>query len=226
MISSTEGEIMPAKKKGKPIGVDEPDFAEAQLYWTILRDNPEYRKDYEEYENDPDGKFIWFTDKWSMLKPLNPCEWLNPENVYCLDSNKPAPIHLFPDNTPKIPVSSKVISKNSYKIRLELELDLRCTKKILKNEIEKIIEKEAYSGQSTSLRKNLLGDNNLRTIKEYYNMIYIYNKKKEEKEPEEIYKMSIEDEQYFYSKGSFLHYCRTIDDLIKDFPVPIKNNSS
>jgi hypothetical protein len=88
MISSTEGEIMPKKKKGEPLGVDEPDFAEAQLYWTILRDNPEYRKDYEEYENDPDGEFIWFTDKWSMLKPLNPSEGLNYEKFSFSDDRK------------------------------------------------------------------------------------------------------------------------------------------
>lgn len=138
---------MSAKKDKEPIGVAEPDFAEAKLHWEILRDDPEYREDYKKYEKDPDDKFLWFGNKWSMLKPLDPNEELNPENVYCLDSNKPAPIHFFPDNTPKIPVSSKVLSKDSSHLRLELDLDLRCKKEIINDEIEKIIEKEAYSGQ-------------------------------------------------------------------------------
>ena len=101
------------KKMGEPIGVDEPNYYEALLYWEILRDAPEYREDYEKYKKNPDDNFFWFADKWSMLKPLDPKEDLVPENVYCLDSSKPAPIHLFSDNTPKIPVLLKKTSKDT-----------------------------------------------------------------------------------------------------------------
>ena len=217
MISSTEGGNMSSKKK-EPIGVMEPAFVMVELYWTILRNKDEYKEDYKEYENDPDGKFMWFTEKWSMLKPLDPSEDLDPENLYHLDSSKPAPIHFFPDNTPMIPVSSKVISKNSCRLHLDLSLDLRCDKEILKNEIKRIIDKEI----DTSFRKNIFGDKNSKTYQDYANMLYIYNKKKEGKEPEEIYTMSIEDDRRFFSKGSVIHYYRTIDKYIKDFPVPIR----
>ena len=117
-----------------------------------------------------------------------------------------------------IHVSSKVISKNSCRLHLDILLDLRCDKEVLKNEIKRILDKEIDS----SFRKNIFGDKNSKTYKDYENMLYIYKLKLEGKKPEEIYTMSEKDRQGFFSKESVIYYYRTIDKYIKDFPVPIK----
>jgi hypothetical protein len=205
MISKTGGKIMSTEDDGTEGFVGQ-NWAMVQLYWTILRDMEEYQKDFAELQKN--RKVGTFTDKWSLHDPIDPKE------------DNPNPFYFYPDNVPFKPAESRGVKEDSY--YLTIDLDIRRNKSELIEEIKEIIVREQNKVLGKKRYKNLLGDKYKRTDKEYDNMIYIYNKKKGKKEPEEIYKMSIEDEQYFYSKGSLVHYYRMIDDLINDFPVPIR----
>jgi hypothetical protein len=230
MISSTEGEIMPVRKKrtinkdtvGTLVksdamtelddgteGFEKLNKAMVQLYWAILRDMEEYQKDYAELQKNK--KVGAFTDKWSLHDPIDPKE------------DNPNPFYFYPDNVPFMRVKTRKVEVDSYCLSLDLDMDIRRNIKELTKEIEKIIIREQNKVLEGKRYKNLLGDKNIKTDKEYDNIIYIYNKKKKEgKEPEEIYKRSITDKRGFHSKGSLVHYYRMIDDLINDFPVPIR----
>ncbi len=83
-------------------GFVEPNKAMVELYWSILRNDPRYKKDYEELEEDWDGKEMWFVDKWSLLEPIDP----NQDEV--------EPLYFFQDNQPYTHVESKGFSKSPY----------------------------------------------------------------------------------------------------------------
>ena len=229
MISSTEGEIMAVRKKrtinkdtvGTLVKSDvmaenddgtegfvEQNWAMVQLYWKILRNEPEYKKDYEALQKN--NKLVGlFTHKWDLHDPIDPKE------------DNPKPSYFYLDGVPLMHVESRDVKEGNY--CLTLDLDIRRNKKELLAEIKKIISREQNKVLGKKRYKNLLGDTYEKTYEEYDNLIYVYDKKKKEgKEPEEIYKKSIEDNRGFYSKESVIHYYRMIDDLIKDFPVPIK----
>jgi hypothetical protein len=211
MILSTEGEVMSEKDDYIPANDDGTEgfvaqsSAMVQLYWEILRNMKEYQKDYEELHKNkiPIGSF---TDKWSLHDPIDPKE------------DNPNPLYFYQENIPFMSTESRGIEKNSY--CLTIDLDIRRNKSELIEEIKEIIVREQNKVLGKKRYKNLLGDKYKRTDKEYDNMIYIYKLKG--KKPEEIYTKSITDKRGFHSKGSLVHYYRMIDDLINDFPVPIR----
>ena len=51
-------------------GFVEQNKAMVELYWYILRNLEEYQKDYEELQKNK--KVGTFTDKWSLLEPIDP----------------------------------------------------------------------------------------------------------------------------------------------------------
>jgi hypothetical protein len=185
-------------------GFIEQNKAMVQLYWAILRDMEEYQKDFAELQINK--KVGSFTDKWSLHDPIDPKE------------DNPNPFYFYPDNVPFMPAESRGVKEDSY--CLTIDLDIRRNKSELIEEIKEIIVREQNKVLGKKRYKNLLGDKYKRTDKEYDNMIYIYKLKG--KKPEEIYTKSITDKRGFHSKGSLVHYYRMIDDLINDFPVPIR----
>ena len=73
-----------------------------EVYWSILRNMEEYKKDYKqlqkdynELQDDYDGKEMWFSDKWSLLEPIDP----NQDEV--------EPLYFFRDNEPLMMAKSK-----------------------------------------------------------------------------------------------------------------------
>jgi hypothetical protein len=111
------------KEKKEPIGILAEKDAVTELYWEILRNDPKYRKDYKEYEKNPKSKILWLSNKWGLLEPLDP--FLTYKEI---DSEYKA-YYFFSPKGPKRPVQSKVTSITPEKLKIELELDLRCEKK-------------------------------------------------------------------------------------------------
>jgi hypothetical protein len=171
MISSTEGGIMSAKRKTKkdPEGILAYSDAMTELYWEILRKNPVYREDYKKYEQNPKDKLVWLATKWSLLEPLDP--FLTYKEI---DSDYKA-YYFFSPKGPKRPVQSKVISQTPDTMKIELELDLRCDKKSLMDEIGRVVHKIADLDHFKKARENLLGRKNTKDDDDYYkDLLFVY----------------------------------------------------
>ena len=170
MISSTEGGVMPVRKKKEkkdPIGILAEKDVVAELYWEILRSRPKYQSDYKKYEKS--GNIQWFCEKWSLLEPLD--AFLTYKEI---DSEYKA-YYFFSPKGPKRPVQSKVISKTSDKITIELELDLRCEKKILTEEIERVMHKIVDLNHFQKARENLFGKKNTKSDDDdYKDLLFVY----------------------------------------------------
>ena len=145
----------------------------AALYWSILRNMEEYKKDYKELQkdynelqDDYDGKEMWFTDKWSLLEPIDP------------KKDNPNPFYFFRDNQPFMPAQSKGLSESPYApYALTIELDIRRDLTTLKEEIGDIIIKEKLKALNTKEPINLIGEEKpqKRNITKMY---YMFTKKK------------------------------------------------
>jgi hypothetical protein len=206
MISSTEGDIMSKK--------DEPEYGMAELYWYILSDMYEYQKDYRKLKRSYKKQESWFKHRWSLSKPLDPFADYAIEDI--------AKCFLI-DNKPNIPVVSKIISKDSCTLHLDLKLDLRCGKTKITKEIKKIIDKEIPPVKGKKPRKNLLGEQNTKTTDAYYKSVlfaYLFKKDGDDYGQIRIKGKMIGHE--FGSDSSAKHQYEKFLFYEKTFPVPIR----
>jgi hypothetical protein len=219
MISSTEGEIMPTNDKYFPTVV-EPNSDIVKLYWSILRNDPNYKKDYEELQKDYnelqedyDGKEMWFSDKWSLLEPIDPKQ------------DEVEPLYFFRDNQPFTPVKSKGLSTSPYApYELTIELDIRRDQETLIEEIKKIISNEKENALDGKEAINLIGEersSDSEEKKKYYeDLLYVHELRVADLKYNEILDMSD-----YEGKGFEYHtvdnYCKRIRTIKKNFTVPI-----
>jgi hypothetical protein len=138
-------------------GFVEPNKAMVELYWSILRNKPEYKKDYEELQiNKEVGTF---TDKWSLHDPIDPEE----DNINHF--------YFYPDGVPFMHTESSSVKEGSY--LLTIDLDIRRNKTDLKNEIKEIIDKEKEKALGTKQAKNLFGDTRTEPSEYYERLLYV-----------------------------------------------------
>jgi hypothetical protein len=227
---------MSAKRKTKkePVGVLTFSDAMTELYWEILRNMEDYRKDYKKYKLNPKDKHLWLAKKWSLLEPIDP--FLTYKEI----KSDYKTHYFFPGGKPLIPVQSKVIFKTPDNMKIELDLDLRCDKKSLIEEIGREIHKIADLNHFREARVNLFGRRNKIKDEDYMDLLLVYKhsslKNRDKKEPkltkedtENINsirkklrrKKTIKELNYGTIRGKF----RTLETIINKFPVPIKSKS-
>jgi hypothetical protein len=191
--------------------VIEENYAIVKLYWSILRNNPDYKKDYVELEKDWEGKEMWFADKCSLLEPIDP----NQDEV--------EPLYFFRNNQPYTHVKSKGFSKIPYaRYTLTLELDIRRKKPDLEKEIKKIIAEEKKNALGMKRSKNLFGEQREVPDDDYYkDLLYVHKLMVKEKSVPEIKKIA-EDEKKVFNDDTVKNHCKRLQELEDNLPVPIK----
>jgi hypothetical protein len=217
------------KKKKEPIGVLVEKDVVAELYWEILRSMPEYKKDYKTYEEN--GDILWLSKKWSLLEPLDPFI------TYKKIKSDYKAHYFFSPRGPKNPVQSKLVSKTSDKIKIELELDLRCEKKILTEAIERAVHKIADLDHFQKARENLFGKKNTKSDDDDYKdllFVFRHSSLKHGSKGPKLPKVTIDkiielgkklrgkkNKRIFTEENDVRNKFRALEKLIKDFPVPI-----
>jgi hypothetical protein len=201
IISSTEREIMS--------GVIEPNSYIVALYWSILRNMDEYKKDYAELEKDWEGKEMWFADKWSLLEPIDPSQ------------DEVEPLYFFRDKEPFTPAESKGFSESPYaRNTLTIELDIRRTQIDLINEIKEIISKEKENALDSKEAINLIGEERPQSKKHYEDLLDIQEKRAEGLSYDEIFRIAVK-ENIDFKIETVQNHCKKIRKIKKNFPVPI-----
>jgi hypothetical protein len=192
-------------------GFVEPNKAMVELYWSILRNKPEYKKDYEELQiNKEVGTF---TDKWSLHDPIDPEE----DNINHF--------YFYPDGVSFMHTESSGVKEGTY--LLTIDLDIRRNKTDLKNEIKEIIDKEKEKALGTQKAKNLFGDTRTETAEHYKGLLYVhklmlegYKLKPKGYKRSEIIKIAKKERPDFNEDTAKNHYDRL--EGLEKLPVPIK----
>jgi hypothetical protein len=162
-------------------GFVEQSSAMVQVYWSILRNNPVYKKDYKELQiNKEVGTF---TDKWSLHDPIDPKE----DNVN--------PFYFYQDSVPFMHTGSRGVKEDSY--CLTIDLDIRRKKSDLKKEIEEIIDEEKNNALGMKRPKNLFGDTRTETAEHYERLLYVHKLKLEVYKFNEIKKIAKKERSDF-----------------------------
>ena len=83
-------------------------WAMVELYWSILRNKPEYIKDYADLQINK--KVGTFSDRWSLHDPIDPEE----DNINHF--------YFYPDGVPFMHTESRGVEKNSYGLTIDLDI--------------------------------------------------------------------------------------------------------
>jgi hypothetical protein len=191
-------------------GVIEPNSYIVALYWSILRNMEEYKKDYEELENDWEGKEMWFADKWSLLEPIDP----NQDEI--------EPLYFFRDNQPFGHVESKGLSESPYnRNTLTIELDLRQTQTALIKEKKKIIAKEKENALSSKQEINLISKKSSKKKKHYEDLLYVQELRRVEGLSYNKIKKRAKKDKPHFEFDTVLNHLRKINKIKKEILASI-----
>jgi len=190
-------------------GVIEENNAIVKLYWSILRHDPNYKKDYAELEKDWEGKEMLFADKWSLLEPIDP----NQDEV--------EPLYFFRDKEPFAPAESKGFSESPYaRNTLTIEFDIRRTQTEIIKEIEKIIVEEKKNVLDSKEAINLIGDERTLSKKYYEGLLDVHEKRVAGLSYKKIFQIAVKEDPDFKME-TIENHCKRLRKIKKAFPVPI-----
>lgn len=142
-------------------GFVEQNEAIVKVYWSILRNLEEYKKDYKELQKNKKLAGL-FTYKWNLHDPIDPKE------------DNPNPFYFYPDGIPIMPPDSNGVKEGSY--CLTIDLDIRQNQTDLVNKIKKIIadEKERFLSGKEAI--NLIGEERPQSEKHYEKLFFVSEK--------------------------------------------------
>jgi hypothetical protein len=196
-----------------PTEILEINHAILALYWEIMRNLDEYREDYKKFEKDPDGEWVLFSVKWSLLEPIDP-----DEDIVIEDKA----LYFIPDNVSLIETSSNKVTDGSYELRIAL--DIRRNTTTVLEEINKIILKEKIRVLGTKKDyQNILGEGKTQSA-EYYKEVLHVGKLKlnlEEYSYSEILIMGQDKGLNLKDRQTVINRWHQFQDLKEKIPVPI-----
>jgi hypothetical protein len=219
-----------------------------KLYWYMLCNNEEYKKDYQKYAETRQGEADMCV-KWELLHPFNPFVSREPnDKEYTKEYNELMKNHTADKQydfcekwdivAPFDPSKERILSSLEHYIYLDekilsavyddgwtedgmlkVEINLECSKRKIIKDLECVLD--GYKHLDKGTHKNLFGETKAKDKDYYEDLIYVHKLKSKRYSYKKIFEKGIKEGKKFNSTETVRNYIRRFRALEKKFPLPV-----